>query len=253
MNLEKVLAGKTAVVTGGGTGIGRAIAKALANAGANIVVCGRRLTPCEQTCSQLPNEIQKLAVSSDVSNVTDVGRLMEIALKRFGRIDVLVNNAAIAGASKPFLEVSLESWQRTLSVNLTSVMLCSQVVARHMVEVGGGKIINIGSVLAFKVAPNSADYCASKGGMLQLTRAMALELARHNIQVNAICPGYFRTDFAPDLPENAEEAGAWAKKKRIPARRLGDPSEIGPLAIALAAGNYVIGSSFVIDGGVLLA
>ncbi len=255
MDSTMALRGKTALVTGGGTGIGREIAKALGRAGANVVVCGRRLDPCEETCLQLKGDgVAAVAAQCDVSNARDVDRLIDTAFGRFGRIDILVNNAAIAGASKPFLEISMEEWQRTLAINLTGVMLCSQAVARRMIEAGGGKIINVASILAFKVVTHSSDYCAAKGGVLQLTRAMALELARHNIQVNAICPGYFHTEFAPDLPATGAEANEWAKKKRIPARRLGDPSEIGSLAVFLASqsGDYAIGSSYVIDGGVLL-
>ena len=255
MDQSAILRGKTALVTGGGTGIGRAIALAFGEAGANVAVCGRRLEPCEETCAQVRKfGVEALGVKCDVGEPADVERLVGDVKGRFSRIDILVNNAAIAGSSKPLLEISVEEWGRTLAVNLTGVILCTQAVARHMVGEGGGKIINIASVLAFKAAPHSSDYCASKGGVLQLTRVMALELARHKIQVNAICPGYFHTDFAPDLPATEADAIAWAKKKRIPGSRLGDPSEIGPMAVFLAsrASDYVIGSSFVVDGGVML-
>ena len=255
MDQTAMLRGKTALVTGGGSGIGRAIALAFGAAGAKVAVCGRRLEPCEETCVQIRElGAEALCVRCDVSDAADVERLVGEVTSRFSHIDILVNNAAIAGAGKPFLEISVEEWGRTLAVNLTGVMLCTQAVARHMVGAGGGKIINVASVLSYKVASHSSDYCASKGGVLQLTRAMALELARHKIQVNAICPGYFHTDFAPDLPATEADAIAWAKKKRIPGGRLGDPSEIGPLAVFLAspASDYVIGSSFVVDGGVML-
>lgn len=256
MDSGKILSGKTAIVTGGGTGMGRAIALAFGAAGANVVICGRRLEPCEETIAELTREEgQGIAVKCDVSSPEDITRLVETAMSRFGRIDILVNNAAVAGGSKPFLKLSLSEWEQTMAINLTSIFLLSQMVARHMVGTGGGKIINITSILASKVSLNASDYCASKGGVLQLTRAMALELARDNIQVNAIAPGYFSTDFAPDLPLTKEDEYAWAKKARIPARRLGEPSEVAPLAVLLASGasNYTVGSSFGVDGGVLLS
>jgi len=248
MSNNAMLSGKTAIVTGGGSGIGRAIAKALAQAGANVVVCGRRVSSCDQTCAELSAfPIQTLAVGCDVTAPADVERMVAAALDRFGRVDILVNNAGVPGAAKSLLEMPMDAWERTLKTNLTGVMLCSQAVARHMVTAGGGKIINVASIGAVKVLAKSSDYCASKAGVVQLTKAMALELARHGIQANAICPGYIATEFAPDLLLNAQESA----KKWVPARRLGEPSEVADLAVFLAssASDYVVGSSFVVDGG----
>lgn len=245
------LCGKTAIVTGGGSGLGRAIATALGLAGANVVVCGRRSEACEETCHQLSRQgVKAVPVKCDVGEPAHVERLVETALARFGQVNILVNNAGTPGAATSLLEMSLEAWERTLRVNLTGVMLCSQAVARHMVTNGGGKIINIASVGAMDVLPRSADYCASKSAVVHFTKAMALEMASHRIQVNVICPGYFATEFAPEMLASAKESA----KKWIPSARLGDPTEVAGLAVYLAssASDYIVGSSFVIDGGYLL-
>lgn len=245
------LSGNVAIVTGGATGIGSGISQALAAAGANIVICGRRLERCENVCAKISElGVDAIPYRCDVSIQEDVERVMEEVIKRYDRIDILVNNAGIPGSAKPVLEIDLQEWRETLSINLTGAFLCSQAAARHMKKQGKGKIINIASVGSFKPLPCSADYSASKGGMLMLTRVTALELIRHGINVNAICPGYIDTEFEADAINNV--SGKFETK--IPAGRLGGTDDIGGAAVFLAssASDYMVGASVVVDGGVML-
>ena len=245
------LTGKVAIVTGGYKGIGRGIADALAQSGANIVMGARNLEGCKEAASQLNKlGIETLAVRCDVSNVNDVENLINATVDRFGRVDVLVNNAGITGSAKPVMDMPDEEWNETLSINLTGIFNCSRAAAREMVKKNSGKIINITSIASFMPIPHSGDYCASKGGALLLTKVMALELIKYNIQVNAICPGYFATDLNPTLGAKIERE----VRKRVPAGRIGKVAEIGGLAVFLAssASDYVVGAAIPIDGGVLL-
>lgn len=245
------LSGKLAIVTGGGSGIGLGIARALAKAGADIALCGRRLSVCETACA----EIRQVGVAAeafrcDVSQQNEVEAMVAAVIERFGRIDILVNNAGIAGAAQPFLDITLEQWRQTIDINLTGIFLCSQAVGRHMVREGHGKIINVASVGSFLPLPCSADYSASKGGVMMLTRAMALELIRHNIQVNAVCPGYIATELKQDTIERVAEKAA----RKVPAGRIGRSEEVASAVVFLAssASDYMVGSSVVIDGGIML-
>lgn len=245
------LKGKTAIVTGAARGIGKSIAQGFANAGADIVIGDINLDGARKTCEELKaGGVRATAIKCDVAKSEEADDLINLAVNEFGRLDILVNNAGITGAGKPFFEITNEEWQKTLSVNLTGVFNCSRAAGKIMMEQKSGKIINITSIAATKPLPSSGDYCAGKGGALMLTRVMALEMAGHNIQVNAICPGYFDTDLAPDLL-------AYVKKniKRMaPANRMGDASEIQGLALLLAseAGDYIVGAAIPIDGGVLI-
>lgn len=246
------LQGKVALVTGGATGIGLGIAHGLAQAGAAIAICGRRPERLTAACAELSvHGISTLGLVCDVSHGGEVIAMMNDTVHQLGRIDILVNNAGVTGAGKSLLDLELTDWQQTLDTNLTGVMLCSQAAARHMVRQGwGGKIINIASIGAFKPLPHSGDYCASKGGVLMLTRAIALDLIKHNINVNAICPGYFGTDL-----NRAQLAKIEAQaSKRIPSGRVGDARQLQGAAVLLAsaASDYMVGSSIVIDGGVML-
>jgi gluconate 5-dehydrogenase len=248
---EGPLAGKTCIVTGGGTGIGRAIAHAFAASGGAVVVAGRRLERCEEVRRELEaGGSRAFALKCDVTEPDDVNAMVEQTLARFGVIDVLVNCAGTPGAARPVLELDLDRWNRTLAVNLTGILLCAQAVARQMVRNGGGRIINVASVGALKVLPESADYCASKAATLQLTKSLALELSRYGIRVNAICPGFIDTEFAPDLLDDVRNAAT----RRVPAGRLGSPQEVAALALFLASASpdYLTGTSLVVDGGLLL-
>lgn len=248
------LEGKVAIVTGGGSGIGRAIAEGLAEFGANVVICGRRVSKCEEVCHEISQKtgVQALPVRCDVSQKEDVKDLVTRAKDHFGRIDILVNNAGISGKEKPILELEDEEWDSVLNINLRSALLTSKAVVPHMIEQGGGKIINVASIYAFIATRNMAPYCASKGGLIQLTRAMALEWVKYNIQVNALCPGYFETPMNKEFFES--EIGKNLIKKNIPMRRIGNVEELKGIAVFLSsrASSFMTGAFVVIDGGQLL-
>jgi NAD(P)-dependent dehydrogenase (short-subunit alcohol dehydrogenase family) len=245
------LDGKTGIVTGARRGIGRAIALALAREGANVVVSDISREDCQKVVDEIKRTGRKgLAVKCDVSSSDDVEDMGKRAVAEFGRVDILVNNAGII-AYKPFLELTDEDWDKTLSVNLKGQFLCARAAARDMVKNKGGRIINIASIssggcgIAF---PLIAHYTASKGGVVALTGALALELTPQGINVNAICPGAIDTDMAKGAKESGQLEQVLA---RIPKRRLGQPEEIANLAVFLASGesDYISGAAIVIDGG----
>ncbi|MEM8563015.1 MAG: glucose 1-dehydrogenase [Pseudomonadota bacterium] len=245
------LSGKVAVITGGATGIGLGIAQGFARAGADLVIAARRIEKCEAACAVLAEYgVGTLAVQCDVSRERDVQAMIDAALSRFGRVDILVNNAGITGAAKPLLDIELTQWQKTLDTNLTGSMLCARAVAGHMAERGSGKIINIVSAGGIKPLANSADYCASKAGLLMLTDSLAIELAGKGINVNAICPGYIESDLNKDLLDKIREQAA----RKVPIGYMAKPDSLQGAALLLAsdAGDYMVGASLVIDGGSLL-
>ncbi len=252
MNLPMFdLTGKVAVVTGGYRSIGYAIAEGLAEAQANVIICARNFSACQEACRKIEKlGVRALPVRCDVTNTEEVENLIGNAVKEFGRIDILVNNAGTTGSAKAVIEISNEEWDETLGVDLKGPFLCSRAAAKEMIKQNKGKIINVASYMYAKPIPNSADYCASKAGLVSLTQAMAIELIRYNINVNAICPGWVATEFNPAL---IAKMGTEAKK-RIPIGRLASADELKGIAIYLAspASDYVVGSAFVIDGGASL-
>jgi NAD(P)-dependent dehydrogenase (short-subunit alcohol dehydrogenase family) len=245
------LQGKTSIVTGAGRGLGKEIALALANAGCDVVVvvASRTKNEIEKTA----NEIIKIgrssiAIQTDVTKLSDVENLVEKTLSCFSKIDILVNNSGIV-IVKPFLNVTEKEWEKVIDVNLNGTFLCCKIVGKHMVERKYGKIINVSSVDGFVGVPNVVSYCASKAGVILLTKALALEWARYNINVNVVAPGYFESGMTKIGIED-EKRLKWMLSK-IPQRRIARPEEIVPLVIYLASdsSNYVTGSVFVIDGG----
>jgi NAD(P)-dependent dehydrogenase (short-subunit alcohol dehydrogenase family) len=245
------LSGKTAIVTGARRGMGRAIALALAREGANVVVSD----VSQEDCQKVVDEIEKLgrkglALKCDVSSRNDVEDMVKRTVAEFGRVDILVNNAGIL-TFKPFLELTDEDWDKTLNVNLKGQFLCARATARVMAKNKWGRIINIASIssggcgIAF---PLIAHYTASKGGVVALTEALALELTPQGINVNAICPGAIDTDMSKGVKEGGQLAQVLA---RIPKGRLGQPEEIASLAVFLASeeSDYISGAAIVIDGG----
>ena len=245
------LDGKIALVTGGGSGIGKALALGFANAGAKVAVAGRRVERLEETVE----EIEKLgsegmAVRCDVTRKEEVERMVEAVVERFGRIDVLLNAAGV-NRRMPSEEVPEEVWDVILDTNLKGTFLCCQAVGKVMMRQGGGKIINIGSLTSQIGIGMISPYSASKGGVLLLTRALAVEWARYNINVNCIGPGYFRTEMTQALFENEE----WKRRalRRIPMRRFGELDDLIGAAIFLAsdASDYVTGQIIYVDGGFL--
>lgn len=245
------LTGKVAVITGGYSGIGRAIAFGLAEAGAHVVICARNLTACQETVSEIEKlGVEALAVKCDVSKAEEVDAMMRATINKFKKLDIFFNNAGTTGAGKAILDLTEEEWRHTLDTNLNSIYLCSKAAAREMKKANQGKIINITSAASFIPLPHSGDYCASKGGALLLTKVLALELIQYNIQVNAICPGYFATNINPVFMERMQKEA----RKLIPIGRIAQPEEIKGLAVFMAspASSYLVGSAIAIDGGVLL-
>jgi len=242
---------KTAIVTGARRGIGRAIALALAKEGANVVVSDISQEDCQKVVTEIEGFGRKgLALKCNVTSRAEVEDMVRRAVAEFGRVDILVNNAGIL-SFKPFLELTDEDWDNTLNVNLKGQFLCARAAAKEMAENKWGRIINIASIssggcgIAF---PLIAHYTASKGGVMALTEALALELTPQGINVNAICPGAIDTDMAKGTKESGQLEQVLL---RIPKGRLGQPEDIANLAVFLASdeSDYITGAAIVIDGG----
>ncbi len=243
---------KVAIITGGGTGIGKGIAKCFSQEGARLMLAQRRLEVAERAAGELGAR----AMACDVSSPSQVRKMIDETLRHYGQIDILVNNAAITGmpALTPFLECSEETWDTILDVNLKGTFLCSQLAARHMVSRGQGVILNISSVGAFAAQQWAAAYCASKGGMEGLTKAMALELAPHGIRVVGIAPGDIVVEKNQQQRQEMVAIGidrTYARK--TPLARRGLPEEIGGAAVFLASddASFVHGATLIVDGGFL--
>jgi NAD(P)-dependent dehydrogenase (short-subunit alcohol dehydrogenase family) len=243
------LNGKFALVTGGGRGLGRAIALAFADAGAGVAVASRTREQLDEVVREIQTRNQRgIAVEVDVTDSASVARMVEKTRKEFGRIDILVNSAGVGWASR-ITQTEDDVWKLIIDTNLTGTFYCCRDVAKLMTEQKSGSIVNIASVAGAKGPPGLGAYAASKGGVIALTRVLALESVRFNVRVNAIAPGYFRTDMnaaALDDPEMGPKMVG-----RIPMRRVGRPEEIGPLAVYLASdgASFVTGEIYFISGG----
>jgi NAD(P)-dependent dehydrogenase (short-subunit alcohol dehydrogenase family) len=244
-----LFAGQVAVVTGGGTGIGAGIAAALCGVGAAVVVSPHQnVTRAEQLADRLRQRGGRVLVQPcDVSDEAQVQALFDATVGAFGRVDILVNNAGIT-EPRPLLGMSLADWDKTLGVNLRGAFLCTQRAAREMIRQGsGGRIVNLSSVHSFAGAPHHAHYEASKGGINLFTKASAIELAPHNIQVNAIAPGVIEVErYFSYSGYDRDASGA-----RVPAGRVGFPRDIAGLAVFLCspAASYITGQIIGVDGG----
>jgi len=247
------LSGKVALVTGAHRGLGFAIAQGLARAGAQVILNGRTEKTLADAAQTL--DAQGLSIATSLFDVTDRDAVRDsvATLERsHGAIDVLVNNAGIQ-RRHAFADFPQEDWDALIATHLTAPFVVSQAIVPGMIKRKRGKIVHIASVLSDLARPTVVPYTAAKGGVRQLTRGMAVELAPHNIQVNAIAPGYFATEMNRALIDNAE-FNAWVCK-RTPAGRWGQPEEIAGLAVFLAsrASDYITGQIFVIDGGMSVA
>ena len=244
------LKGRVAIVTGGNGGIGLGMARGLAAAGARVVVAGRDQTKSRAAVEDLKGRgAEAHAIAVDVTDEAAVGRLIAGTIERWGRLDVLVNNAGI-NIRKPVQELALEEWHRVLDTNLTSAFLCSKAAYPAFKKAGGGKIINIGSMMSIFGAPFATAYAASKGGMVQMTKSMATAWAKDNIQVNAILPGWIDTALTRRAREQISGLHE-SVLKRTPAARWGVPEDLAGIAVFLAsaASDFVTGAAIPIDGG----
>lgn len=245
------LEGRVSVVTGGATGIGLQMATGLAEAGSDIVICSRKLEKCEEAAARLERiGIKALAVGCDVTRPDGIEAMKAATLKKFGRVDVLVNNAGRAWAAAPE-DTPLERWQQVFDLNSTAPFLCSQILGREMIARRRGKIVNIASIAGLvgrnPEAYNSIAYGASKGALVNFTRDLAVKWAQHNIQVNCICPGFFVTPLNAKLYERNREN----IERENPMHRTGGPDDLKGIAVLLAsdASQFITGAIIPVDGG----
>ncbi|HEX2332747.1 MAG TPA: glucose 1-dehydrogenase [Burkholderiales bacterium] len=240
------LKGKTALVTGGNGGLGLGMAKGLAAAGARVAIAGRDKSKNTEALKDLP---QGVAVEADLRDEKACRAMVDEAAKRLGRLDILVNNAGTNIRKAPE-EYSIEEWKLVLDTNLTSAFVASQAAYPHMKRAGGGKIVNIGSMMSIFGASFVAPYGASKGGIVQLTRALACAWAKDNIQVNAVLPGWI--DTALTRRARADIKGLHERVlARTPAGRWGEPGDLSGIAVFLCskASDFVTGTAIPVDGG----
>ncbi|MDP6454297.1 MAG: SDR family oxidoreductase [SAR202 cluster bacterium] len=242
------LEGKTVVITGGGTGLGREMTLAMASAGADLVIASRRIGPIEEV-AQASRDLGRraIALSIDVTDTAQVATLMERALDEYGKVDVLINNAGIVRGkgSEDIWDISDEDWRIGIDTNMSSAFYCSRAIAKHMVDRGQGKIINVSSGFGYRGGRNNYMYAVGKGGIVQLTRTLATSLSRYGITSTCIVPGFLPTTGTD------ESNLTLPRGDFIPIGRVGRPSELGPVAVFLASSgsDYMNGESFAIDGG----
>jgi gluconate 5-dehydrogenase len=246
------LRGKVALVSGGASGLGLQMAEALGELGADLVVCGRKADRCEAVAGDLASRlgVRALGLRCDVAVPAEIEQVVERTVGDLGRLDVLVNNAGTSWGA-PAIEHPLAAWEKVLAVNLTGLFLLSQAAASAMRSQGGGKIVNVASVAAFAAMPaeimDAAAYTASKGGVVALTRDLAVKWARYGINVNAIAPGWFPSEMSRTVLERHEQR----LLEKIPLGRLGGTSDLkGAVAfLASAASDFVTGTVLLVDGG----
>ena len=247
------LQGETALITGGGTGLGRAIALAFAREGANVSVAGRRIEPLQEVAGEVEQGGGKaLAIGCDVTDAQEATRAVAETTARFGRLTILVNNAGTLHVST--IETIPEGeWDRVMRVNVKGPFLMSRAALPELRRAGGGAIVNIGSILGLIGAKDRAAYCASKGGVTMLTRAMALDHAHENIRVNCICPAIVETDLVRGLFDRAPDGEALrrARAALIPLGRMGKPEDVAEMAVFLASreSSWMTGTAIPLDGG----
>ncbi|MEW6374972.1 MAG: glucose 1-dehydrogenase [Thermodesulfobacteriota bacterium] len=244
------LIGKTAIVTGASRGIGEAISKGFAKAGADLVLVSRNLSALQKVAEEIEGYGRKaLPLSADIGNPDEIHRALETAQKVFPKIDILLNNAGISPILKKAEETTLQEWEEIVRVNLTGTFLFCQAVGRVMMKQGGGKIINMASVGGVVAFPRQIAYCTTKGGIIQMTKVLAIEWARYNIQVNAIGPAYLETELTKGMRESKIISEDLLRK--TPMGRFGKPEEIVGAALYLAseASSYITGQTIFVDGG----
>jgi NAD(P)-dependent dehydrogenase (short-subunit alcohol dehydrogenase family) len=243
------LENKVALVTGGGSGIGKAIAIAYAKEGADVCIAGRTLSKVEDTAHEIEKLGRKaLAIKADVLKIPEIESMVEATIKQFGKIDILVNNAGIV-TDIAILDITEEKWDEMIGVDLKGSFFCAQKVLPYMLKQGKGKIINIASPLSVEGKPENSIYCAAKGGVINMTRALGLELALKHINVNAIAPGFTDTNMTTNFTSDPKMLALIIP--RIPAGRIAQPEDITGAAVYLASdeSDFVIGATIFVDGG----
>ncbi|MFF2499434.1 SDR family oxidoreductase [Peribacillus sp. NPDC058075] len=245
------LTGKTAIITGGGRGLGAQIATGFAEAGANVVLCSRNKEACDEVASQIEKlGVKALSFKCDITNPSDVQEVVNETYREFGAIDILVNNSG-ASWGAPAIDMPLEAWQKVMNVNVTGTFIMSQTAGRVMIEQGHGKIINIASVAGLGgTDPRVLDtvgYNTSKGAVITLTKDLAVKWGQHNINVNAIAPGFFPTK----MTKGVLEQGKNPILDSTPLKRLGSDDDLKGAAVFLAskASDFVTGNILIVDGG----
>jgi gluconate 5-dehydrogenase len=245
------LRGRVAIITGGSIGLGRQMAEALAEMGADLVLCARKRERCEQTAHDIEKYgVRALACACDVKDKSSVQQMVDATISHFGRLDILINNAGISWGA-PTEAMTLAEWNKVIETNLTGTFLCTQAAGKIMLRQERGKIINMASVAGLRGAPpetvQAIAYHSSKGGVISFTRDLAVKWARHNIQANAIAPGWFPTHMSDWVIEHKRDY----LLSHIPARRFGSDYDLKGAAVYLAsdASAYVNGHVLVVDGG----
>jgi NAD(P)-dependent dehydrogenase (short-subunit alcohol dehydrogenase family) len=252
MNVKELLdlSGRVAIITGGSVGLGRQMAEGLAEMGANLVLCARKKERCERAADELRQlGVKTLALGCDEKDLSHVQAVVDATVSQFGRVDILINNAGTSWGA-PVEEMRLEHWNKVIETNLTGTFLFSQTVGKVMILQRRGKIINIASVAGLRGAPpefQAIGYHASKGGVMAFTHDLACKWGIHNIQVNAIAPGWFPTNMSQVIIERNKDAFL----SKIPLRRFGNENDLKGAAVYLssAASDYVTGHVLVVDGG----
>jgi NAD(P)-dependent dehydrogenase (short-subunit alcohol dehydrogenase family) len=243
--------GKTALVTGSAQGLGREIALALARLGASLVLADT-VRPEKTAADIVRNGFQALAIGADISQETSVIDLLKKAVSRFHQVDLLINNAGLSQLDFiPTEDTPMEQWDRVMGVNMRGTFLCCKHVGKHLIEKGGGTIVNIASTAGFTGIPRAAAYCASKAGVISLTKSLAVEWARYNIRVNAVAPHYIETEMTRGLRNSPKVYEGIINQ--IPLQRFAKPEEVigSILFLCSPASAYITGAVLAVDGGFL--
>ena len=245
------LDGKAIIITGGGTGLGRAMVRALARAGADLTIAARRQSPIEEAAEDVRALGRRvLAISTDVADSSQADSMVARTLEEFGKVDVLINNAGRTNNERlPIWDVTDEDWRAAMDVNVTGAFFCARAVSKHMVDRGGGKIINVASGFGLRGGRDIYSYTCGKGAMIQLTRTLAFSLGRHGVTANTIVPGFIPTRGVDSMREGLPASG-----DTLPIAKLGKPEDMGPAAVFLSsdASNYMNGEMLILDGGGLV-